>query len=67
MEREKEEAKWGGVPAWKRKLMEQKEQKAMEARASEEQKAMEEAMRRAQLESMPEWKRNLVLKKQEPK
>ncbi len=62
-QREAEEAKWAGVPVWKRKLMEEKEKKAVEERAPEEMKAMEREAKVAQIHAMPEWKRNLVLKK----
>ena len=61
---ETEEMKWSGVPAWKRKILEEKEKKAAVGRAPDEQLAREEAERAAKLEGMPEWKRNLVLKKQ---
>ena len=57
-----EEAKWAGVPAWKRKLLEEKEKAAAEARAPEEWKAKEEEERRVHIDAMPEWKRNIVLK-----
>ncbi len=60
--REAEEAKWAGVPAWKRALM---EGKAAEARAPVERQAMVKEKKMAQLESMPEWKRNLLLQKQQ--
>lgn len=61
---EAEEQKWAGVPAWKRKILEEKEKKAAIARAPDEQLEREEAERAAKLEAMPEWKRNLILRKQ---
>ncbi len=61
--KEAEEAKWAGVPAWKRALMEEKERKTAEARAPVERQAGAKEKKMAELESMPQWKRNLLLQK----
>ena len=45
--------------------MQEKERKVADARAPEEQRASEEAERKARLDAMPEWKRNILVKKQD--
>ena len=60
-----EEAKWGGVPAWKRKLLEDKDQRKAKDMEPELQKQRQEAEKQAKLNAMPEWKRNLLIKKQQ--
>ncbi|XP_071509587.1 unconventional myosin-XVI-like [Diadema antillarum] len=58
---EAEEAKWQGVPPWKRKLMEEKEKKKVEETEAAVDKEQQE--REQKLRSMPTWKRNIVKKK----
>lgn len=58
------EAKWEGVPAWKRKILEEKQRKADVAQAPQEERDRLEKEAAGKLASMPEWKRRLVLKKQ---
>ena len=60
-----EAAKWGGVPEWKRKLIEAKDEKRAKEMEPELQRLREEAEREAKLAAMPQWKRNLVAKKQQ--
>lgn len=59
-----EEAKWGSVPDWKRKLIEAKDEKRTKEMEPEMQKLKEEAEKEAKLAAMPQWKRNLIMKKQ---
>ena len=59
-----EEAKWAGVPEWKRKLIAAKDNKRAKESEPEMQKLKEEAEREAKLAAMPQWKRDLLLKKQ---
>ena len=44
--------------------MEGKERKVAEAKTPDEQRAREEAEKKARLNAMPEWKRNILVKKQ---
>lgn len=64
-QKQADEAKWEGVPAWKRKLLEGKDQKKAKEMEPELQKQRKEAEKQAKLDAMPEWKRNLLLKKQQ--
>jgi len=59
-----EEAKWKGVPEWKRKLLAAKDEKRTKDMEPEMQRLKEEAEREAKLAAMPQWKRDLLLKKQ---
>lgn len=60
-----EQAKWKGVPEWKRKLIESKDEKRAKEIEPEMQRLREEAERETKLAAMPEWKRNIVIKKQQ--
>lgn len=62
--RAREEAKWAGVPAWKRKLLEEKEQKRIEAEAPMREAQRLEEERQAHFNSLPAWKQKLLLEKQ---
>jgi hypothetical protein len=57
-------SRWEGVPVWKRKLIEDKERKATSARATQENEHNLQKEKELKLAAMPEWKRQLVLKKQ---
>ena len=61
MKQETEQAKWQGVPEWKRKLMVEKEKKKVEEAEALVDKAQVE--REEKLRSMPTWKRNIMKKK----
>lgn len=58
-----EEAKWEGVPVWKRKLLEEKDRKREEAEqpAREAERLQREA--RERFNALPAWKQKLVLEK----
>ena len=60
-----EAAKWEGVPDWKRKLIEAKDDKRAKEMEPEMQRLKEEAEREAKLAAMPQWKRNILIKKQQ--
>lgn len=61
--REEEEAKWRGVPEWKKKLMIAKEQKKAEEDAQHQEVNKEKIELEAKLAEMPEWKRKIYIKK----
>ena len=62
-EDETKNAKYEGVPAWKRKILEEKERKAALANAPAEEKSRQEKEEQERLAALPEWKRNLIMKK----
>jgi len=57
-----EEKKWEGVPAWKKKLLEEKAAKDAAKMAPILEEQRREAERQAKLQQMPSWKRKLVTK-----
>ncbi|XP_066266634.1 unconventional myosin-XVI-like isoform X2 [Branchiostoma lanceolatum] len=66
LEQQKEvEDKWANVPDWKRKLLQEKQQKQQEVRTEEDEVKRKEDEKKKKLASMPTWKRNLVKKKME--
>ncbi|XP_019634626.1 PREDICTED: espin-like [Branchiostoma belcheri] len=66
LEQQKEvEDKWANVPDWKRKLLQEKQQKQQEVRSEEDEVKRKEDERKKKLAAMPTWKRNLVKKKME--
>lgn len=63
MMRKAEEEKWKGIPEWKRKIMEAKEQKKAEEQAQKMEADKERLELEAKLAEMPEWKRKVFMKK----
>lgn len=55
--------KWAGVPAWKRKVLEEKAKRDAAINAPKLEAERREAERQAKLAAMPTWKRNLLAKK----
>lgn len=59
-----EEARWDGVPEWKRKLLQDKARKQWDAEEPARQAAKAEAERQEWFNSLPAWKQKLLLAKQ---
>jgi len=58
-----EEERWKDIPAWKKKLILEKEQKKAEDEAPAEAERRRQEEEEARLQSLPDWKRDIILKK----
>jgi len=59
-----EEARWVGVPLWKRKLLEDKRQKKWDQEAPLREVKQKELEAEAKFRSLPGWKQKLIIDKQ---
>ena len=59
----KERARWEGMPAWKRALLQKREQKAWDAGAADREAAERERQRMDKFNAMPAWKQQLLMRK----
>lgn len=58
-----EEARYAGLPEWKKKLMKQKHSEAAVSAAVVRGADLEKQRKMAEISSMPEWKRKLFLER----